>query len=95
MAELADDYALMFDFVANHTSSSSPWFTGWLAGDPAYAGFYIERDPDFDVSRVTRPRTTPLFHAFARPDGSKHGRGPRSERTRSTSTCATRSRCWS
>jgi glycosidase len=62
---------VMFDFVANHTSSSSPWFTGWLAGDPAYDGFYVERDPDFDVSRVTRPRTSPLFHAFPRPDGSK------------------------
>ncbi len=71
VAELADDYAVMFDFVANHTSSSSPWFTGWLARHPAYDGFYIEREPDFDVSRVTRPRTTPLFHAFARPDGSK------------------------
>jgi glycosidase len=71
VAELADEHALMFDFVANHTSSSSPWFTGWLDDDPAYAGFYIERDPDFDVSRVTRPRTSPLFHAFARPDGTK------------------------
>ncbi len=71
VAELADEHALMFDFVANHTSSSSPWFTGWLDGDPAYAGFYLERDPDFDVSRVTRPRTSPLFHAFARPDGTK------------------------
>ena len=31
-----------------------------LAGrDPAYEGFYVERDPDFDVSRVMRPRTTP------------------------------------
>jgi sucrose phosphorylase len=69
VTELADDYAVMFDFVANHTSSSSPWFTGWLARDPAYDGFYIEQDPAFDVSRVTRPRTTPLFHAFARPDG--------------------------
>ncbi|MEJ7629224.1 MAG: alpha-amylase family glycosyl hydrolase [Nocardioidaceae bacterium] len=71
VGELADDYAVMFDFVANHTSSGSPWFTGWLARDPAYDGFYIERSPEFDVSRVTRPRTTPLFHSFPRPDGSK------------------------
>jgi sucrose phosphorylase len=71
IAELSEEHAVMFDFVANHTSSSSPWFTGWLAGDPAYDGFYIERDPDFDVSRVTRPRTSPLFHAFLRKDGTK------------------------
>ena len=70
VADLAGEHDLMFDFVANHTSSQSPWFTGWLAGDPAYEGFYIERDPDFDVSLVTRPRTTPLFHAYARPDGT-------------------------
>jgi len=71
VAELAADRAVMFDFVANHTSSHSPWFLGWLAGDPAYDGFYVERDPDFDASRVVRPRTTPLFHAYPRPDGSK------------------------
>ena len=70
VAEMAGEHDLMFDFVANHTSSSSPWFTGWLAGDPAYAGFYVERDPAFDVSHVTRPRTTPLFHAYPRPDGT-------------------------
>jgi sucrose phosphorylase len=71
VAELASHHALMFDFVANHTSSSSPWFTGWLARDPRYDGFYLERDPDFDDSLVVRPRTTPLHHPFARPDGTK------------------------
>jgi glycosidase len=71
VADLAGEHDLMFDFVANHTSSSSPWFRGWLAGDPAYDGFYVERESDFDVSHVTRPRTTPLFHAYPRPDGSQ------------------------
>lgn len=70
IAALAADYAVMFDFVANHVSSSSPWFVGWLAGDPAYDGFFLERDPEFDVSRVIRPRTTPLFHEYGRPDGT-------------------------
>ena len=71
VAEIAARHSVMFDFVANHTSSSSPWFAGWLAGEPAYDGFYVERDPDFDASRVVRPRTTPLYHPFVRPDGSK------------------------
>jgi glucosylglycerate phosphorylase len=70
VAELAADRAVMFDFVANHTSSHSAWFLDWLAGDPARAGFYIEEDPGFDTSRVVRPRTTPLFHPFERPDGT-------------------------
>jgi glucosylglycerate phosphorylase len=70
IAELSEDHSLMFDFVANHTSSTSPWFLGWLAGDPAYQGYYLEQDDAFDTSRVVRPRTTPLFHRFRRPDGS-------------------------
>ncbi|MDZ5663607.1 alpha-amylase family glycosyl hydrolase [Nocardioides sp. S-58] len=70
VAELAADRTVMFDFVANHTSSHSSWFLGWLAGDPAYDGFYLEEEPGFDVSRVVRPRTSPLFHPFERPDGS-------------------------
>jgi sucrose phosphorylase len=60
----------MFDFVANHASASSPWFTGWLARDPAYRGYFIERDPGFDTVRVVRPRTSPLFHDYPRPDGT-------------------------
>jgi glucosylglycerate phosphorylase len=70
VGDLARRHSVMFDFVANHTSSRSPWFLGWLARDPAYDGFYVEREPGFDVSRVVRPRTSPLFHPFPRPDGS-------------------------
>ncbi|GAA3553722.1 sugar phosphorylase [Microlunatus spumicola] len=67
---LAEDRTLWFDFVANHTSSASPWFRGWLAGEPDRAGFYLAEDPAFDTLRVVRPRTTPLFHPFVRRDGS-------------------------
>jgi sucrose phosphorylase len=70
VADLAADYGLVLDLVANHTSSRSPWFLGWLAHESTYRGFYIERDDSFDTSRVVRPRTTPLFHPFPRPDGS-------------------------
>lgn len=69
--ELAADHGLLFDFVANHVSASSPWFRRWLAGDPACAGAFVEADPAFDTSRVVRPRTTPLFHAFSRPGGGE------------------------
>ncbi|MFV0428780.1 MAG: alpha-amylase family glycosyl hydrolase [Arachnia sp.] len=71
VAGLGQDYQLMFDFVANHVSSSSPWFVGWLAGDPRYADFFISPGPDFDVSRVVRPRTSPLTHSYPRPDGNQ------------------------
>ena len=61
---------LAFDFVANHTSASSPWFRGWLAGLPGRDGFYIEKDEHPDVSQVVRPHTPPLFHDYEAPDGT-------------------------
>jgi len=67
---LGEEHHLAFDFVANHTSASAPWFLGWLAGDPARAGFYLERGQHADVSQVVRPRTTPLFHDYPAPDGT-------------------------
>ncbi|MBL0887510.1 DUF3459 domain-containing protein [Myceligenerans sp. I2] len=69
VAEIGRDYQLMLDFVANHTSASSPWFTGWLAGDERYRDYYLAPGPEIDTSKVVRPRTTPLLHPFERPDG--------------------------
>ncbi|VTR76588.1 alpha-amylase family glycosyl hydrolase [Cellulomonas hominis] len=66
---LAGDRRVMLDLVANHMSASSPSFTGWLAGDPELAGYFIERDPAFDDARVVRPRTSPLHHRYRRGDG--------------------------
>ena len=67
---LREEHDLAFDFVANHTSASSPWFLGWLAGEPGRAGFYIDRGQHPDVSQVVRPRTTPLFHDYQASDGT-------------------------
>jgi len=69
--ELAEVHGLLFDFVANHVSASSPWFRRWLAGDPAADGAFVTADPQFDTSRVVRPRVTPLFHGYPRPSGDE------------------------
>lgn len=69
VATVGRGHALMFDFVANHVSSASPWFTGWLADDPRYTDYFVEPGPDFDVSQVVRPRTSPLLHQYERPSG--------------------------
>lgn len=66
---LGEHYALAFDFVANHTSASSPWFQGWLAGEDRWRGYYIPEGQQLDTSAVVRPRTTPLFHRYPMPDG--------------------------
>ncbi|WP_448640357.1 alpha-amylase family protein [Geodermatophilus sp. URMC 63] len=34
------EMVLCIDLVLNHTAREHPWAQGWLAGDPAYAGFY-------------------------------------------------------
>jgi sucrose phosphorylase len=68
---LATDHRLMLDAVFNHTSASHPWFTGWLSGDPTYAGFYRSVDPDADLGPVVRPRTTPLLTRFDAPEGPR------------------------
>ncbi|MGN8554168.1 UNVERIFIED_CONTAM: alpha-amylase family glycosyl hydrolase [Microbacterium sp. SLM126] len=70
IADLRADHALALDFVANHLSSSSPWFRGWLERDPRFAGYFLEPGADFDVSHVVRPRTTPLLHEYTRADGT-------------------------
>lgn len=70
VAELRADHRIALDFVANHVSASSPWFEGWLAGDPHYGGFFLEPGPDFDTRSVVRPRTSPLVHDYRRPDGT-------------------------
>ena len=36
----ARDMSLCIDLVVNHTAAEHPWAQGWLAGDPAHAGFY-------------------------------------------------------
>ncbi|RLQ94897.1 alpha-amylase family glycosyl hydrolase [Falsibacillus albus] len=61
---LAEDYRLMFDFVANHISKSSDWFKGYMNGDPEFQDYFIAKDPAFDASQVVRPRTSPLFHEY-------------------------------
>lgn len=68
---LAANHRLMLDAVVNHTSASHPWFTGWLAGDPRYDGYYLEVDPETDLTAVVRPRTSPLLTRFESAQGPR------------------------
>lgn len=58
---IADEFKLMSDLVINHVSRESLWFANYLADIPPYNRYFIELDPDTDVSMVTRPRNTPLM----------------------------------
>lgn len=70
ISALAANTPTMFDAVINHLSVEGPWFQGFLAGDPEYAGFFRTGDPSKDHRSVVRPRTHPLFTQFTFADGS-------------------------
>ncbi|MBA3926224.1 sugar phosphorylase [Listeria rustica] len=62
--DLAGNYRLMYDFVANHMSESSDWFQQFLQGKPGFEHAFVEKEPGFDATNVVRPRTSPLFHTY-------------------------------
>ncbi len=62
--ELASEYRLMFDAVINHMSQYSDWFQKFLKDDSKYENFFVEVDPTEDLSKVVRPRTTPVLHGY-------------------------------
>lgn len=66
--KIAQERRLMFDFVCNHLSKSSSWFQKFLTGDVDFKNAFINFDENFDSSKTTRPRTSPLFTEI---DGKK------------------------
>jgi glucosylglycerate phosphorylase len=69
---MSQEYKLMFDAVINHVSASSEWFQGFLKDEEPYKDYFITESPDTDLSKVVRPRTSPLLTKFETPSGMKH-----------------------
>ena len=59
--KIGKKFNLMFDFVLNHVSAKSDYFKDYLKGKN---NFFIEVDPKIDLSKVFRPRSTPLLTKF-------------------------------
>lgn len=70
ISELNHSCNLMFDFVCNHMSAKSEWFNRYLQQQPGYENFFIEMDPETDLSAVTRPRALPLLTPFTLHDNT-------------------------
>ncbi len=66
---ISKNYRIMFDGVINHISQYSSWFKSFLDNDPKYKDFFIDVDPNSDLSMVVRPRTLPLLHSYKDCDG--------------------------
>jgi glycosidase len=76
VAELEDDFRLMFDGVFNHVSSKSYWFQQFLAGNPEYEDFFTAFTTrnaltDEQLQMIVRPRTTPVLSRFMTINGPR------------------------
>jgi sucrose phosphorylase len=70
--ELNSHFDLMFDLVLNHVSSKSSWFKNYIAEVAPYRDYFIEADPETDLSAVVRPRSLPLLTPFRVDGKTKH-----------------------
>jgi len=68
---LSQAFKLMFDAVINHISCESDWFRLFLKGDPRFRDYFIVVAGNPDLSRVIRPRTSPLLTSFETSAGVK------------------------
>ena len=68
---IADRYRLMADLVINHGSSKSQWFKNFIARKDPGKDYFKEASPEDDLSRVVRPRSTPLRHKVETADGER------------------------
>jgi len=64
-------WRLMFDAVINHVSSKSLWFKGFIKGDNKFKEYFTVVPPGTDLSKVFRPRATPVVTPFLTSEGEK------------------------
>jgi sucrose phosphorylase len=69
---LGQSFDLMLDLVVNHCSQEHAWFHAYLRGEEPFARYFIDVDPETDLSQVTRPRSHPLLTPFETSRGTKH-----------------------
>ncbi|MBE0490313.1 MAG: alpha-amylase [Halomonas sp.] len=58
---LAEGRDLAVDLVLNHVSRESLWFVDYLTGSQPGRDYFIEMDPETDLTAVVRPRSSPLL----------------------------------
>ena len=70
--QLGQSFELMFDYVMNHCSAESAWFKDYVLGIQPARHYFLEMDPDTDLSQVVRPRTSPLLTKTTTREGDTH-----------------------
>ncbi|MBD3305660.1 hypothetical protein GF339_04715 [candidate division KSB3 bacterium] len=75
---ISEHFQLAVDFVANHLSVASEWFTRYMQDDPLYRDFFIGFDDEEEVRyferehlpKIYRPRPHNPLIPVKKPDGS-------------------------
>lgn len=68
---MSKDFRIMGDLVMNHASRYGRWFQGYLRNEGPYTDYFIEVDPNTDLSDVVRPRSSPLLTPVHTEEGEK------------------------
>lgn len=72
ISAIAGDFSLMADLVINHCSARSRWFDNFKKQIDPGKDYFIEVDPELDLSDVVRPRTSPLLRPTETLDGTRY-----------------------
>lgn len=68
---ISKDFNLMGDLVVNHCSSRSLWFENFKQCKEPGKDYFVTVEDDFDISKVVRPRTSPLLREVETFEGKK------------------------
>ncbi|MEJ2062161.1 MAG: sugar phosphorylase [Reinekea sp.] len=69
---IAQDFRLMADLVINHSSSRCVWFDQFIKGEEPGCRYFKTAHPQADLSKVVRPRTSPLLRETETPNGAEY-----------------------
>jgi len=72
IAKIREDFDLMIDLVINHVSRESLWFIDFINNRPPACYYFIEMDPQVDLSEVVRPRKSKVLTPVHTHRGMKH-----------------------
>jgi sucrose phosphorylase len=72
IARIGSQFNLMVDLVINHVSSKHEWFQQYKQGIEPGCNYFIESDPNLDLSQVVRPRSSPLLTEVETVNGKKY-----------------------
>jgi sucrose phosphorylase len=72
ISEIASKRKLMSDLVINHCSARGAWFQNFIKGEGKGHDYFFTASPDDDLSKVVRPRTSPLLKKVETNNGTQH-----------------------